>query len=341
MLMGSSFLLIEQLATGFVNPDKEAAVTLSPPIVLFATTAIFLLGMLIGFIEVVVFPNLFIGLSLFKRVFAKALVYASVLFVIILLTYPAASAIEKNMSYFDIQVWERTLVFLKSRVFVSTSFQLSVELIVSLLYSAISDHLGHGVLRNLITGRYNRPIEENRIFMFLDLKSSTQIAEKLGNERYFEFLKEYYNSLSKAIIDHEGEVYQYIGDEIVITWKLKKGARNNNALNTFFAMEKSLASREDFFKSSFGVIPGFKAGLHSGQVTTGEIGALKKEIFFTGDVLNVTARIQSLCKEYHSDLLISHDLYQAFDNHLFNFEDLGKVHLKGREEVIGVMALRA
>jgi len=72
-------------------------------------------------------------------------------------------------------------------------------------------------------------------------------------------------------------------------------------LDKFFAMKEDLRKRADWYNKDFGLLPAFKAGLHFGKVTTGEIGALKKEIIFTGDVLNTTARIQGLCNHHKVD----------------------------------------
>jgi adenylate cyclase len=165
------------------------------------------------------------------------------------------------------------------------------------------------------------------------MKSSTAIAEQLGHIKYFELLREYYSDFSEAIIRHSGEVYQYIGDEIVISWKYNEGIKNNDCINCFFAMKKDLKKRADWYTSNFGVVPTFKAGLHVGKVTTGEIGALKKEIIFTGDVLNTTARIQGLCNKYAVDILVSEDLIKELQlDKKFQITSLGETELKGKEE---------
>ena len=186
---------------------------------------------------------------------------------------------------------------------------------------------------NFFTGKYHSPTEELRIFMFSDMKSSTTIAEQLGHIKYFELLKEYYSDFSEAIIQHFGEIYQYVGDEIIISWKYEDGIANNNCLKCFFAMKEDLHKRADWYSATYGVIPTFKAGLHFGKVTTGEIGELKKEIIFTGDVLNTTARIQGLCNQLNVDLLISGDLRQGIPiQPKFTIQSLGKNELKGKEE---------
>jgi len=172
------------------------------------------------------------------------------------------------------------------------------------------------------------------------MKSSTTIAEKLGHIKYFELLREYYNDLSDAIVKYSGEIYQYVGDEIIVSWNYKDGIENNNCIKCFFAMKEDLGKRADWYNEKFGLLPTFKAGFHVGKVTTGEIGALKKEIIFTGDVLNSTARIQGLCNQYKVDLLISGDLVKSLDlDSEFKTKSLGKNELRGKVVNIEVYTL--
>ncbi|MGB3636487.1 MAG: adenylate/guanylate cyclase domain-containing protein, partial [Rivularia sp. (in: cyanobacteria)] len=141
-------------------------------------------------------------------------------------------------------------------------------------------------------------------------------------------------------VKNHGEVYQYIGDEIVISWKLKNGLERNYCLQCFFDMKADLIKRQDAYLQKYGVFPDFKAALHFGEVTTGEIGALKKEIFFTGDVLNTTARIQGLCNEYNVDLLVSKVLIDQLDfGNKYSVQILGKPQLKGKIDALDLVAV--
>jgi len=137
--------------------------------------------------------------------------------------------------------------------------------------------------------------------------------------------------LSVAVIDYAGTIYQYAGDEMIICWKLKEGLKKNNTIECFFAMKRALKMHAEKYNNLFGVLPQFKAGVHYGMVTAGEIGSLKKEIIFTGDVLNTSARIQALCNQYHADLLVSEDfisLLQLPDDYMIT--PIGETLLKGR-----------
>lgn len=340
LLIGWVSMLVETAAMGTAFPNSNTIINLTLPVFIFSSIAVLMVGLLVGFLEMVWLENLFRKRPFPVKVLYKFGVYTAFLLIIISITYPLAASFESNRSILDSKVWRKFFNFLLSVTFFSTLLQMSFSLLVSLIYAAISENLGHAVLVNFLTGKYHKPQEEHRIFMFLDMKSSTSIAEQLGHIQYFELLREYYSDLSEAIINHAGEVYQYIGDEVVITWKSRRGLENNNCINCFFEMKKDLQKRSSFYREQFGVVPTFKAGLHLGEVTTGEIGALKKEIFFTGDVLNATSRIQGLCKDYQVDLLVSGELIEHLSptDHIQS-KYLGTTQLKGRSKPMDVFTI--
>lgn len=339
LLVGWYDLLTDGLDTGNKNINPAVDINLTPQVFLFASIAVTFIGLVIGALEVYWFKNLFGSYSFARKLFSKFIFYSFFLFLCILITYPIAAGLELGRSPMDAIVVEKFRGFVLSGLFLSTMISLAFSTFLSLFYAAISDHLGQKTLTNFFTGKYHQPIEEERIFMFLDMNSSTAVAEQLGHLTYFDLLRAYYNELSKAIVDHEGEVYQYVGDEIVISWELEPGLRNNNCLSCFFAMQNDLQAKASDFKKKYGIAPSFKAGLHVGRVTSGEIGALKREIFFTGDVLNVTSRIQGLCNSYESDLLISDKLFDLIKHpHQFSFKSLGTITLKGRVKPMSIFS---
>lgn len=338
--LGWIFMFIEYAAIGDFDNASSTAIRVNTEILIFASIAVTLLGLLIGTIELVWLNKAFLNKSFVAKIIYKQIFYVVFLFLIIFLTFPIAASMELKTSIFDHQVWQKYLDFLSSITSASTFVQMSVSLFLCLIYAEISEHIGQNVLLNFFTGKYHKPKEEQRIFMFLDMKSSTTIAENLGHIEYFGMLKEYYNTFSDAIIRYNGEVYQYIGDEIVVTWEYEKGIANGNCLQTYLAMKNKLKLRSDYFAKRFGVAPSFKAGLHSGFVTTGEIGALKKEIIFTGDVLNTTARIQALCNQFGVDILLSKELAEQIEPPTSTqYKTLGQQQLKGRKESIELVTL--
>ena len=253
-----------------------------------------------------------------------------------------AASLELGVSFFNETVWKRNFDFFLSSTHLSAFLQLSFSTLVSILYVEISNTVGQNVLSNFFTGKYHRPVEEDRIFMFVDMKNSTSIAEQLGHRKYFDFLQAYYDCFSDSIINHSGEVYQYVGDEIVISWSKKKGIEKNNFVEVFFSMKEAIEQKSLKFENDFGIIPDFKAAVHFGNITTGEIGALKKDIFFTGDGLNTTSRILSKSEKLKEDLLISRELSELLlVGHPYQMKDLGSFDLKGKGKQVEIIAVRS
>jgi adenylate cyclase len=197
----------------------------------------------------------------------------------------------------------------------------------------VSDKFGPGILWKFLTGKYYQPRQEERIFMFLDLRSSTSIAEKMTSEKFFGLLKDVYRDMTEPILNSQGEIYQYVGDEVVITWPVDQGLRGNNCLVCFFRIELALEQKKEHYMRKYDLLPSFKAGLHIGEATVGEIGVIKKDIVYSGDVLNTTSRIQGECNNQNVNILLSLDLLKRMHlNGSYREIALGEFPLKGKME---------
>lgn len=199
---------------------------------------------------------------------------------------------------------------------------------------------GEGNIWNMIRGKYQTPKAEQRIFMFVDLNSSTTIAEVLGDERYHQLLKEFFTDITNPILDNQGEIYQYVGDEVVITWTIENGSKNIRCIECFFDMKKEIERHKKKYLEKYGLLPGFKAGIHCGKVVAGEIGIIKRDITFSGDVLNTTSRIQGKCKEFNVEIIASDDLIKELRLvGKYNTHFLGSIKLRGKEKDIELSTL--
>ena len=298
-------------------------------------------GLLIGAMEIRYFSKLFIQESFTSKIVKKSAIYLSIIVSFLLIITSIANSIELKSGIFNKDVWTNVWAFASDFAFWSVTSYMAAIILITQFYNEVSENIGQSVLHNFFTGKYHLPTEEERIFMFLDMRSSSTIAENLGHIRYFQLLKEYYSDLSDPIIAYSGEVYQYVGDEIIVSWMLAKGLTDNRCLQCFFAMQSSLKKQARKYHDKFGLLPEFKAALHLGKVTTGEIGDIKKEIIFTGDVLNTTSRIQGLCNSYKVDLLVSGDLVKKMHhNSQFPIISLGETELRGREERVELFTIR-
>ena len=182
--------------------------------------------------------------------------------------------------------------------------------------------------------------EVDRVFMFLDLKSSTEIAESLGHNKYFDLLNDFFSDISDPIVACQGEIYQYVGDEVVITWPLDKGIEKAQCLQCFFHICDVIEMGADRYVEKYGLIPEFKAGMHYGKVTTGSIGTIKKETVFSGEVLSTASRIEGLCNQYRVNLLLSKDLLNLLPiEESLVPREIDSIVLRGKQESITLFSV--
>lgn len=189
-------------------------------------------------------------------------------------------------------------------------------------------------LISMFLGRYHRPNEVERIFMFLDLSNSTTIAEKLGHIKFFNLLKDFFSDMTDPILNSQGEIYQYIGDEIVISWPVRRSIiKHNQPITCFFRIEESIYQRRKYYNKKYGLLPVFKAAIHKGHVVVGEMGAIKREIVYSGDILNTTSRMMEQCTVFHQKLIISNEVLELIpQDKKINYElhHLGELALRGK-----------
>ena len=294
------------------------------------------LGLFFGLLELFIFPLAEIRFRKwpFTKIFIfKAVVYTTVIY-IVTITIATIDGLLTGRQLMEIRPY-----------FFSTG-QLVLVLYTLVIFSLllfilqVNQLLGDGVLWKFILGKYHRPREEERIFMFLDMKSSTAIAEKLGHVRFYTLLNEVFHEISKPVLLTKAEIYQYVGDEIVLTWELNQGLENANCLKTFFMFRDNLLQRADHYKQLFGVQPEFKAGLHCGKVISAQIGDLKREIVYNGDVVNTTSRIQSECNTYQKEFLVSGLLLQKLNvNGEYHSERIDTVTFRGKEKEVELYSI--
>jgi adenylate cyclase len=213
-------------------------------------------------------------------------------------------------------------------------------IISSLVFSFIriaTERFGKDTFLKMLIGKYKEPREEERIFMFLDLKDSTTIAETLGHFKYSQFIQDCFLDLNKVVLKYDAEIYQYVGDEVVLSWPYKKGIENNNCLGLFFAFQEKRQSRSVYYKQKYGVYPVFKAGLHGGVLMVAEVGFVKKELAYHGDVINTSARIQGECNSHNVNLLLSEKVLTDLKIDEFSIsKSMGDVLLKGKHKKIKI-----
>lgn len=271
------------------------------------------------------------GIILIIKLFGYVILTKLILFIFVTILIKSGEVPLKWKDIFRVMTSKNYLVFLLYFTVVATFIS---------FFRQINQKFGPGVLWEMLKGKYHKPQEKEHIFMFIDLRSSTTIAEKLGHIRYSRLIQDCFYDLTEVVLQHQARIYQYVGDEVILIWDLENGLRDKHCIQAFFDYQKILRDNSEHYLKEYGQIPEFKAGLHWGRVTVAEVGVIKKEIAFHGDVLNTTARIQSRCNEYGQELLISEAMKDKLGA-LPNYESiaLGEELLKGKTETVQIFGL--
>ncbi|MFT4599144.1 MAG: adenylate cyclase, partial [Arenicella sp.] len=217
-LFGLLYALIEYSVLGgsevypFTLNPYDFSITL--PVI---TISSLMMGLFFGTMEVIFFNTLFHNRPFREKIIFKTLINLLFMLVLLISLTAVIASMNLNISIFDSRIIGSVKVFVcRSAFWINVSYGIVIT-ILSLFVNETSYYLGGSVFNNFFTGKYHHPKEEVRIFMFLDMKSSTTIAEKLGHINYFQLLNKYYADTTEAIIQTSGEVYQYAGDEVIVS----------------------------------------------------------------------------------------------------------------------------
>ncbi len=319
------------------RPDS-VFVFITPGAVLFRAFVDFIMGVFMGNLLVFRLRTMFRRHSLLIVFLAKTLVLIVASFCMNFIMHVSYSLFTLHVSFQQSLLNFRGEVLHRAWIFDKMSTWLIIFLITQLLIE-INEKYSPGVFVDILLGRYLTPKVEKRIIMFLDLKDSTPIAEQLGHHHYFLFIRDFIAGISMALLENNGSIYQYVGDEVVVSWRYSE-KNMHQCLQAVIAARTAIQRRSQDFRRKYALIPEFKAGIHLGDVTVGEIGIIKKDLAMSGDTMNTTARIRTACTELNHKFIVSKNFMEHMDLKEWQSESLGEFELKGKSTRIELFALK-
>lgn len=307
-----------------------------------------ILGTILPSTAIASFEILYFNKLLRRKPFGSTLVFKTSFYLISIFVFSSIAvlvtdSLNLDKSIFHSDVIALFLKYLSSPGLVMMMAFWGLAVMSGIFIIHINNFFGQGVLVNFLLGRYHSPKEEVRIFMFMDLKSSTSYAEKYGHIQYSYLIQDCFYDLTDVVYKRCAKVYQYVGDEVILTWKIDNGIDKNNCIQTFFDFDRAIKKKKDYYNNKYGLIPEFKAGLHYGDVIITEIGGAKEEIAYHGDTVNTAARIQTICNERGKKLIVSAELLSILhDKELdkrYCIESEGIAQLKGKKHAVGIFSV--
>jgi adenylate cyclase len=325
-------IFLFRIVTDNYTPKYESTDAGSPRAIFLRELNVFIFSLIIGYFLVSLLRNFKRNLSpgvnlLLKTVLLVAVAIAMNFFIyftysLLIKGAAPAAAFQKFVENTFQEKW--LLEKMPEWVLLFILTQLALE---------INQKYSQGVFFNIIIGKYVQPREEDRIIMFIDLKNSTPIAEKLGHKEYFKFIRDVIYCLSAGIAECDGRVYQYVGDEIVAWWP-SSTVNAKKAVNAIISARKILNTNAEIFKRGYDILPEYKVGIHTGNVTVGQVGITKKDLVMSGDTINTAARIRSACTELNQKFLVSKEMIELLEMKDWQTESMGMIDLKGKNEDI-------
>ena len=277
-----------------------------------------------------------LGAALAARTAAYALAVVGGVFVIIAIV----SLVERGESPLDVIRSPQFWAFVRDgdlgpmlALLVAASFFINLSL-------QLRRVLGPETLLALLVGRYRRPVREERAFAFLDLTDSTAWAERLGPLAFTDFKNDFFDDVAEPVLATGGRIVQYVGDEVMVSWPMRRAERDAAPVRFFFLVEARVGAHAERYRRRYGAVPGFKCGCHGGWVVTAEVGDLKRDIVHSGDVVNTAARIEGECRPRGRRLLVSEALLARMPTvEDATVEPLGAATLRGKAEPVALCAV--
>lgn len=297
-------------------------------------------GFLVALIEFYAFKPLNRRFSFLITVITKSTVYTLlfIFLIVLLINFNESWYYNTNMvaNFYS----NRFQTFLYDGDFKVIVLYSLFSVIIVIFTREMSRKMGHGVFLNFLTGKYHSPCEEERIFMFLDQKSSTPLAEKMGSLGYYKFLKEFYFDVTKCIVANYGEIYRYVGDQVVISWSVKNGLRNANCIRCYYNVKNETENQREKYLQKYRQVPKFRASIHMGKVIRGEVGIVKSQIVFHGEALYETAYIEKECQKLGLDILVSEPLMKRVSLPvIYKKKQVGGVPITGKDKRIRLFSV--
>ena len=178
-------------------------------------------------------------------------------------------------------------------------------------------------------------------FLFSDIRGFTPISEKYQKnpQGLTELINRFLDNQTQIILKHGGTIDKYMGDCIMAFWgaPLDDDDQVKNATKAVLEMKESLGGLNERLREEGLDQINTGAGINTGLCVVGNFGSSNRfDYSVLGDSVNLAARLESSCKEYDTDIIISE--YSLVDG--YNYIFLDEVTVKGKSEPVKIYTIR-
>ena len=182
---------------------------------------------------------------------------------------------------------------------------------------------------------------ERLTFLFSDIRGFTPISEKYQKnpQGLTSLINRFLDNQTQIILKHGGTIDKYMGDCIMAFWGAPVADENHkeNATAALVEMREALGELNETLRSEGLEEINTGAGINSGLCVVGNFGSSNRfDYSVLGDSVNLAARLESSCKNYDVDNVISE--YSLVDG--YEYEFLDEVTVKGKSEPVKIYTIR-
>lgn len=293
----------------------------------------FLIAVLTSVFELNIYENIIRKRPFIFVFIIRTMFYLIMILTIIVLEIGIARMLKEDLDIAGLLENESFRNYIFGGEFIVSVFYTLALVVIINFTRLMSRKLGHGVLTSFITGKYHHPVTQEKIFMFLNIPSTHVIIDLIGRLNFHRFINDIVFDVTLPILSNYGIIYHYVEDEMVVTWKMNDGMKNAHAVRCYFDIKDKLHEHKEKYLKKYGISPVFHAALHCGEVVKGEIGFIKSEIVYHGDVMNTTSRILGTCSKTENSLLVSSSIMELLElPAIYRARKCGDIKLKGKKE---------
>lgn len=188
----------------------------------------------------------------------------------------------------------------------------------------------------LLIGKYHRPVWERKVFMFLDIKGSTNIVDSLGPEKSKRLFGKFMFDMSEPITNNGGKIYRYMGDGFVATWNWETALKSDGVFQAVDDLYAMIEREREEYENRFGACPDFRIGIHGGEIITSEEGDVRRDIGFYGDTINIAARMEAKAKDVGMDCVVTSDVATAIGDMADRLIEIGEESVRGIDRKVTI-----
>jgi adenylate cyclase len=177
--------------------------------------------------------------------------------------------------------------------------------------------------------------------LFSDIRGFTSISEKVEPEQVAEMLREYLSEMTEIVFKHGGTVDKYIGDCIMALYNVpfEDPEHAVKAVRTGLEFQEKTIAVSQRWEAKLGVAIRNGVGINTGEAVVGTLGSRQRlEYTAIGDTINLGARLESITKDYKSNIIISEFTYEHVKDR-FITKALGDVTVKGKTRPVKIYAV--